>query len=63
MNAIQAMERLRILQNGLWALDKAIDDANRNQDLNSRHALTVIKSEVQSEHDDLQSKLSEVSIW
>lgn len=62
MNAIQAMERLRILQNGLWALDKAIDDANRNQDPNSRHSLTVIKSEVQTEHDDLQSKLSEVSI-
>jgi len=62
MNAIQAMERLRILQNGLWALDKAIDEANRNQDPNSRHALTVIKSEVQTEHDDLQRKLSEVSI-
>lgn len=62
MNAIQAMERLRILQNGLWALDNAIDEANRNQDPNSRHALTVIKSEVQSERDDLQRKLSGVSI-
>lgn len=62
MNAIQAMDRLRILQNGLWAIDKAIDEANRSRDPNSRHALTVIKTEVQTEHDDLQRKLTEVSL-
>ena len=62
MNAFTAMERLRILQNGLWALDKAIDEARRSQDPNSRHALSVIKGEVQAEYDDIKRKLAEVTL-
>lgn len=62
MNAFQANERLRILNNAIWALETAISDANGRQDLNGRHALGIVMNELQSERDELQRKLFEIEI-
>ena len=62
MNAIEASERLRVLENAIKALDYSIEEANRRADVYGRHALRVLLSEVTMERDELKRKLSEVSI-
>jgi len=62
MNAIQASERLRVLGNGIAALEYSIDEANRRGDVCGRHALRVIREELTAERDELHSKLSEVQL-
>lgn len=62
MNAIEANQRLNILNNAVSALEYSIDEANRRADVYGRHALRTIREELTEERDELHAKLSEVQI-
>lgn len=62
MNAIEASERFNLLNNAISALEYSIDEANRRADVYGRHALRKIREELTVERDELNRKLTEVSI-
>lgn len=62
MTAIEASERLNLLNNAISALEYSIDEANRRADVYGRHALRKIREELIVERDALHTRLSEVSI-
>lgn len=62
MNAIEANERLNLVNNAISALEYSIDEASRRADVYGRHALRTIREELTDERDGLHTKLSEVSV-
>lgn len=62
MNAIEANDRLRLLEHAMQGIERAIEKENERGDTMCRHALRIVCGELKNEADILQNKLEKTQI-